>query len=114
MHVQMVEDSQKRRGVSDVRRPRPQDQEGPAVEATEPIWESISSPSSRRGNRVLGIVTLRGVQHLGEADPNRRGAIKVRYSVLRRTMLSVTELTMESVDRALVPATVVVRLDTWS
>ena len=73
----------------------------------------MSSPSSKRGNRVLGILTLRGVQHREVADLNLRGATEVRCSVLRRTVLSVAELTVESADRALLPAMVVVRVDTW-
>ena len=85
-----------------------------AMEATETILASVSSPNSRRGNRVLGILTLRGVQHREVADLNLKGATEVRCSVLRRTVLSVAELTVESADRALLPAMVVVRVDTWS
>ena len=48
------------------------------------------------------------------ADLNLRGVTEVRCSVLRRTVLSVAELTVESADRALMPASVVVRVDTWS
>ena len=86
----------------------------PAMEATEIILASVSSPNSRRGNRVLGILTLRGVQHREVADLNLRGATEVRCSVLRRTVLSVAKLTVESANRALMPASVVVRVDTWS
>ena len=85
-----------------------------AMEATETILASMSSPGSKRGNRVLGILTLRGVHHLEEADLNPRGAMEVRCSVLRRIVLSMAELTVESADRALIPASVVVRVDTWS
>ena len=77
VHVQQVEDIRKKRGVCGVRRPRPQDQAGPAMEATEIILTSVSSPGSRRGNRVLGILTLRGVQHLEEENLKPRGAIEV-------------------------------------
>ena len=70
------------------------------MEATETILASVCNTGSRRGNKVLGILTLREVQHLEKADPNPRGAMEVRCSVLTRTMLSVVELTMESVDRA--------------
>ena len=86
----------------------------PAMEAIETILASTSSPNSRRGNRVLVILTLREVQHLEEADPNPRGAMEVRCSVQRRLVLSVAELTVENADRALMPALVVVRVDTWS
>ena len=84
------------------------------MEATETILAFVRSPVSRRGNRVWGILTLRGVKHLEEADLNPRGAMEVRYSVLRKIVLSVAELTVESADMALMPASVVVRVDTWS
>ena len=38
----------------------------------------------------------------------------MRCIVLRRTVLSVVELTIESADRALMPASVVVKVYTWS
>ena len=53
------------------------------------------------------ILTFRGVQHLEEVDPNPRGAMEVRCNILRRTVLNVAELIVDSVDRALMPATVV-------
>ena len=86
----------------------------PAMEAIEIILASASSPNLRRGNRVLVILTLREIQHLEEAYPHTRGAMKVRCSVQRRLVLSVAELTVENADRALMPALVVVRVDTWS
>ena len=86
----------------------------PTMEAIETILASTSSPNSRRGNRVLVILTLREVQHLEEADPNPRGAMEVRCSVQRRLVLSGAELTLENADRALMSALVVVRVDTWS
>ena len=81
----------------------------PSMEATETILASVSYPGSRSGNKVLGILTPRGVQHLKDADVNPRGAMEVRYSVLRRTVLSVAELTVESADRALMSVTIMVR-----
>ena len=86
----------------------------PAMEATETILASVRSPVSRRGNRVLAILTLRGEQHLEDADLNPRGSMEVRYIVLRRTVLSVAELTVDSADRALMLALVVITVDTWS
>ena len=38
----------------------------------------------------------------------------MRYSVIRKSVLSEAELTVESADRALMPITIVVRADTWS
>ena len=84
----------------------------PAMEAIETILASASSPNSRRGNRVLEILTLREVQHLEEADPNPRGAMKVRCSAQRRLVLSVAELTLENADRALMSASVAKRKGT--
>ena len=83
-----------------------------AMEATETILVSVISPGSTRGNRVLGILTLRGVQHLKEADLNPRGTMVVRCNVLKRTVLSMADLTVESKDKALMPVSVVVRVDT--
>ena len=86
----------------------------PTIEAIKIILASVSSPDSRMVNRVLGILTLIGIQHLEEANTNSRGAMEVRCNVQKRPMLNVAELTVESADRALMPASVVVRVDTWS
>ena len=58
------------------------------METIETTLASVSSPDSRRGNIVLGILTLRGVQHLEYADMNPRGAMEVRCNFLRRTVLA--------------------------
>ena len=55
---------------------------------------------SKRGNRVLGIQILRGVLHLKEAYLSLRRAMEVRCSFLRRTVLRVAELIVESADKA--------------
>ena len=86
----------------------------PAMEATETILASVCNTGSRRGNKVLGILTLREVQHLEKADPNPRGAMEVRCSAQGRLVLSAAELTLGNAGRALMPALVVVRVDTWS
>ena len=39
--------------------------------------------------------------------------MEVRYSVLRKIVLSVAELTVESADMALMPASVAIRVGTW-
>ncbi len=82
--------------------------------ATRTTLASVSSRGSKRGNRVMGILILRGVLHLQEADLSPRRAMEVRCSVQRRLVLSVAEITVENADRALMPASVVVRVDTWS
>ena len=46
VHVQQVEDSQKKRGVHDARRTNPHDQAGLAMEVIETILASVSSPDS--------------------------------------------------------------------
>ena len=84
-----------------------------AMETTEIIFASVNNPGSRRGNRVLGILTFRGVQHLQEADLNPRGAMEVRCNILRKSALSVAEIIVESAYRELMPALVVLRVDTW-
>ena len=40
--------------------------------ATKTILASVNSPSSKRGKRVLGTLTFRGVHHLKEVDPSRK------------------------------------------
>ena len=65
------------------------------------------------GNRVLGTLTSRGVQHPKEADPVPRRAMEVMFSVPERIVLTVAVLTAESADRALMPVTDAVRVDTW-
>ena len=87
--------------------------EVPAMEAIEIILTSVSSPGSRRGSRVLGILTPIGVQHLEEVDLSRRRSMKLRCSVPKRTVLSVAVLTLESTDRALIPVSVAVRVGIW-
>ena len=84
----------------------------PAMEATKTIFLSVSNPVSRRGNRVLGILTLREVQHLEDANLIPREAMEVRYSVLGRIVLSVAKLIVESANMALISASVGVRVDT--
>ena len=83
------------------------------MEATNTILMSMSSPGSKRGNRVLVTLTLRGVKHLEEEDLSPRMAMEVRCNVLERTVLSVVVLTVESSDRALMPASVPVRVGLW-
>ena len=84
------------------------------MEAIERNLASVSSPGSRRGSRVLGTLILRKVLQLAEADLSPKRAMEVRCSVPKRTVVSVDVLTVESADRALMPASVVVRVDTWS
>ena len=102
VYAQQAEDSRKKTYVRDVRSPRPQDHAGP------------SHGGHMNNFGVHGILTLRGVQHLEEADLNPRGAMDVRYNILRRTVLNVAELTVDSAERALMPSSVVVRVHTWS
>ena len=79
-----------------------------AMEATETTLASVSSRGSKRGSRVLGILNLRGVLHLEESVVRLTRAIEVRCSVLRRVVLSVAEITVESSDREQMPASVFV------
>ena len=85
----------------------------PAMEDIEIILASVSSPGSRRGSRVLGILIPRGVQHLKEADLSPRRAMEVRCSVPKRTVLTVAVLTVESAYKALMPFTITVRVGIW-
>ncbi|XP_069151947.1 uncharacterized protein [Solanum lycopersicum] len=48
-----------------------------------------------------------------EADLNPRGAMEVRCNILRKSALSVAEIIVESAYRELMPALVVLRVDTW-
>ncbi|TMX02008.1 hypothetical protein EJD97_022881 [Solanum chilense] len=76
------------------------------LETTEKILASVNSPDSKRGNRAMGTLTFRGVQHLEEADPITRRAMEVICSVPERIVLSMAVLTVESENRALMPASV--------
>ena len=60
------------------------------------LSEFVISPDLRRGIRVQGIVTIRGVQHLQEANPRPRRAMEVMSSVPERNVASVAVFTMES------------------
>ena len=73
---------------------------------------SVSSPNSKRGNRVLGTLTFRGTHHLEEEDPSPRRAMEVICSIPERIVLSVAVLTVESANRALMLASVTVRVGT--
>ena len=81
--------------------------------ARETNLASGSSPGSRRGSRVLGILITIGVKKLKEADLSPRREMEVRYSVQKSTIISVVVLTMESAEIALIPALVAVRVGIW-
>ena len=49
VHVQQVEDSRKRRGVRDVRRPRPQDQAGPSHGGHRNNFGILEQPKFKKG-----------------------------------------------------------------
>ena len=73
----------------------------------------MNCSGSKRGNRVLESLTFKGVQHPEEADPSPRRVMEVMCSIPERSVLSVTVLTGESADRALMPVSVVVRVSIW-
>ena len=87
--------------------------EVPTMEDTETILASVSNPSSRGGNRFLGTLTLIGVKHLKEANLSQKWSMEVRCSALRRTVLSVDEITVESADMVLMPISGLIRVGTW-
>ncbi|XP_069150399.1 uncharacterized protein [Solanum lycopersicum] len=60
VHVQQVEDSRKRRGVRDVRRPRPQDQAGPSHGGHRNNFGVREQPKFKKGQ-----------QSAGNSDPQR-------------------------------------------
>ncbi|XP_015075535.1 uncharacterized protein LOC107019630 [Solanum pennellii] len=78
VHVQQVEDSRKKRGVRDVRRPRTQDQAGPSHRGHGNNFVIREQPRFSKGQQILGILTLRGVHHIEEANLNPRGAMALR------------------------------------
>ena len=84
------------------------------MEATETTLASVRNQGSRRDNRVMGTLILRGSLHLEEGDLIPRRGVEVRCSVPRRILLSVAVFTVESADRALMPTSIVVRVVTWS
>ena len=67
---------------------------------------SGSSADLKKGIRVQGTLTLRGVQNLDEADSSLRKAMEVMYSIPERNVTSVAILIVESADMALMPTSV--------
>ena len=73
MHVHQVEDSQKRRGVRDIRRPRPQDQVGPSHGGHRNNFGVRDHPKFKKGKQCSRIsnpqinTTPRG----GRTEPKR-------------------------------------------
>ena len=83
------------------------------MEATKTIFASVSIPDLKKGNRVHRTLSFRGIQHQEEENTILRRAMVVRCSVPDRIVISVVELTEEREDRALMPASAVVREGTW-
>ena len=98
VHVQQVEKNRKKRRVHEVRRPNPSYQTGSREVVAGAFLEYVISPNLRRGIRVQGTLTLKGVQHLKEADSSQRRAIKVMCSILERNIASMSVFTVESAD----------------
>ena len=73
---------------------------------------SVSIQDLKKGNRVQGTLTFKVEQHIEEVDPRQGRAMEVKCRVPERTVLSVAVLTVESIDRSLMPALVGVRTST--
>ena len=82
------------------------------MEATEIIFVFVNSPYSKSDNRVLGTLTFKGVRYVEEANQTPRSPMEVRCSVSEMTVLCVAVVTVESADRALMPASAAVRAGT--
>ena len=73
VHVQQVEDSRKKRGVRDARRPKPQDQAGPSHGGHRNNFGIYEKPKFKKGQQSSGnsnskrSTTLRG----GRPEPNK-------------------------------------------
>ena len=80
--------------------------------ATGTTSASLSSLDLKRGIRVQGTLTLRGLQHLEEVDPSPRLSIKVMCSIPESTVPSVVVLIVDIADMALMPASDAVRTGT--
>ncbi|XP_069148119.1 uncharacterized protein [Solanum lycopersicum] len=72
VHVQQVENIQKRGASVMLRGLSLKIRKVLVPEATEKTLVSVSSLDSKRGNKVQGTLTLRGVQHQEEAYPSQR------------------------------------------
>ena len=70
--------------------------------------EFVINPDLRRGIRVKGKLTLKGVHHLEEAYLSLRREMEVMFSVPCEVVL-----TVESSYRALMPASDAERTGTW-
>ncbi len=64
VHVKKVEYNRKNRRVHEVRRPNPSNQTRSSRGGGRRTFRVVISPDLRRGIRVQGILTLRGVQHV--------------------------------------------------
>ena len=70
----------------------------PAEMVEGALLEFVISPYLRRGIRVQGSLTLRGVKYLEKADPSQRREIKVMCNVLERNVESVAVFTVQSAE----------------
>ena len=110
-HVQQVEDSRKKRGVCDVRRPRPQDQVGPSHGGHRNNFGVREQHRFKKGQQSFGNSNSKRstAPRGGRPEPKRGNG--GGCSILRKFVLSVDELTVESADRAPMPPSVVERVD---
>lgn len=60
--------------------------------------EFVINPDLRRGIRVKGKLTLKGVHHLEETDPSPRMEMKVMCSVPERNVSSVAVFIVKTID----------------
>ena len=86
----------------------------PAVVVVGALSKFMINPDLRRGIRVQGTLTLRGVQNPEEADQSPRREMEVMCSVPKRNVASVAILIVASADYAQMHASIAGRVDIWS
>ena len=72
VHVQQVEDNKNNRRVGEVRSPNPSYKAGSSRGGGRSTFGIHDQPRLKKGIRVHGTLTLRGVQHIKEAAPCQR------------------------------------------
>ena len=108
-----VEDSRKKRGVCDSKRPKTHYQAGPSNRGKRNIFGVREQPYSKRENKVQVNLSFREVQYLEEADSIPRRVMEGICSVPKRIVVTVSMLIVDNADRTLMPTSVALRKGTW-
>ena len=106
VYVQQVKDRKRKRGVSEVRRPKPSDQAGPSYGGGRNNFGVREQPRFKNGQQCSGNSNSQrsAEPRGGKPEPKKGNGGDVQCHI--REYPRVVVLTVESVDRALMPALV--------